>query len=147
MEDVFKFLLVAAFIIIGLARQFKKETGGNAGENPGTPVPDADEHPGTPAPDGGLSLPGHRRDNTYRHPEDSTYGGYIPESPPPVKKPEPAHRSYAPPKNKRACGKASPPPSASLPQEPDEATSEYGIHSAEEARRAIIWSEILQRKY
>ena len=28
-----------------------------------------------------------------------------------------------------------------------ETDSEYSIHSAEEARKAIIWSEILQRKY
>lgn len=34
----------------------------------------------------------------------------------------------------------------SLPNEPD-TESEYAISSAEEARRAIIWSEILQRKY
>lgn len=37
-------------------------------------------------------------------------------------------------------------PAALFPQEP-ETESEYAIRSAEEARRAIVWSEILQRKY
>ena len=45
----------------------------------------------------------------------------------------------APPKQK-----ISPPPSV---QQKPETDSEYAIHSAEEARKAIIWSEILQRKY
>ena len=31
--------------------------------------------------------------------------------------------------------------------EPVDASSEFEIHSAEEARKAIIWGEILQRKY
>lgn len=31
--------------------------------------------------------------------------------------------------------------------EPTEASSQFEIHSAEEARKAIIWREILQRKY
>lgn len=162
MEEVFKFLLVAAFIVIGLVRQFKKDAGNNAGENPGMPVPNADmslpdanEDSGTLAPGADAPLPKYREDSTYGqrggnthgHRGENIYGGYIPESPPRMKKPKPAYRNYAPPKNKRNCGKASPPPSASLPQESDETTPEYGIHSAEEARRAIIWAEILQRKY
>ena len=32
MEDVFKFLLVAAVIVIGLVKQFKKEANKNAGK-------------------------------------------------------------------------------------------------------------------
>ena len=43
---------------------------------------------------------------------------------------------------------ASPTPPASIrPTDTDEPTSEYAIRSAEEARKAIIWSEILHRKY
>ena len=106
MEDVFKFLLVAAVIVIGLVKQFKKEANKNADKSPDIPMPDVDN----PLPEywGG-----------------DTYGGFIPEGPKPAEKPKPASR----------------------PQESDEVTSEYGIHSAEEARKAIIWSEILQRKY
>ena len=106
MEDVFKFLLVAAFIVIGLVRQSKKKSGDNADEDSGMPLPDAD-----------MPLPEPWKGSTCEHREDDT------------------------------SGKDAPPPPSSFPQESDEATPEYGIHSAEEARKAIIWSEILQRKY
>ncbi len=126
MEDVFKFLLVAAVIATGLIRQFKKETNKNADKSPGIPMPDVDN----PLPEnwGG-----------------GTYGGFIPEGPKPTNKPKTVSKTSA--KSKYTSIKASPPSPASHPQEPDEATSEYGIHSAEEARKAIIWLEILQRKY
>ncbi|WP_348768186.1 hypothetical protein [uncultured Bacteroides sp.] len=126
MEDVFKFLLVAAVIATGLIRQFKKETNKNADKSPGIPMPDVDN----PLPEnwGG-----------------GTYGGFIPEGLKPTNKPKTVSKPSA--KSKYTSIKASPPSPASHPQEPDEATSEYGIHSAEEARKAIIWSEILQRKY
>lgn len=126
MEDVFKFLLVAAVIATGLIRQFKKEANKNAGKSPGMPMPDVDN----PLPeDWGRD----------------TYGGFIPEGPKPAEKPKTASKPSA--KAKYTSIKASPPCPASRPQESDEATSEYGIRSAEEARKAIIWSEILQRKY
>ncbi len=120
MEDVFKFLLVAAVIVIGLVKQFQKEANKNADKSPDIPMPDVDN----PLPEywGG-----------------DTYGGFIPGGPKPVSKPSA--------KSKHTSIKASPPSPASRPQESDEVTSEYGIHSAEEARKAIIWSEILQRKY
>lgn len=125
MEDVFKFLLVAAVIAIGLVKR-KKEANKNADKSPGMPMPDIDN----PLPEywGG-----------------DTYGGFIPEGPKPAEKPKPVSEPRA--KSKYTSIKASPPSPASCPQESDEATSEYGIHSAEEARKAIIWSEILQRKY
>ena len=126
MEDVFKFLLVAAVIVIGLVKQFKKEANKNADKSPDIPMPDVDN----PLPEywGG-----------------DTYGGFIPEGPKPAEKPKPVSKPSA--KSKHTSIKASPPSPASRPQESDEVTSEYGIHSAEEARKAIIWSEILQRKY
>ena len=74
-----------------------------------------------------------------------TYGGFIPEGPKPTEKPKPVSKPSA--KSKHTSIKASPPSPASRPQESDEVTSEYGIHSAQEERKAIIWSEILQRKY
>ena len=69
MEDVFKFLLVAAVIATGLIRQFKKETNKNADKSPGIPMPDVDN----PLPEnwGG-----------------GTYGGFIPEGPKPTNKPK-----------------------------------------------------------
>lgn len=126
MEDVFNFLLVAAVIAIGLVKQFKKEANKSAGKSPAMPMPDIDN----PLPE---------------YWGRDTYGGFIPEGPKPAEKPEPVSKPSAKPKYTSI--KASPPSPASRPQESDEATSEYGIHSAEEAKRAIIWSEILQRKY
>ena len=70
MEDVFKFLLVAAVIVIGLVKQFKKEANKNADKSPDIPMPDVDN----PLPEywGG-----------------DTYGGFIPEGPKPAEKPKP----------------------------------------------------------
>ena len=42
---------------------------------------------------------------------------------------------------------AQPSPSHSNHEEPSATENDFTIHSAEEARRAIIWGEILQRKY
>ena len=125
MEDVFKFLLVAAVMVIGLVKQFKKEANKNADKSPDIPMPDVDN----PLPEywGG-----------------DTYGGFIPEGPKPAEKPKPVSK---PSPSSTLPMTVSPPSPASRPQESDEVTSEYGIHSAEEARKAIIWSEILQRKY
>ena len=85
----------------------------------------ADKSPDIPMPDADNPLPEYWGGDTY--------GGFIPEGPSS--------------KSKHASMRTSPPSPASSPQESGEATSEYGIHSAEEARKAIIWSEILQRKY
>ncbi|MDE5711591.1 hypothetical protein [Bacteroides sp.] len=120
MEDIFKFLLVVGFIAIGIVKQYKKEADKNA--KPDAPVPD---------------LTGN----------DTTYGGYIPEGP---QKPQKARKAGKKGKAKAAfqtpgnSTHSAPPPTE--PQESEEA-SEFSIRSAEEARKAIIWSEILQRKY
>ena len=56
------------------------------------------------------------------------YNGYNPENPGPEVPP--------------VC-----PNTDNMSPEPTEASSQFEIHSAEEARKAIIWGEILQRKY
>lgn len=38
-------------------------------------------------------------------------------------------------------------PSSQAPDSSEEAEQDFGIYSLEDARRGIIWSEILQRKY
>ena len=88
MEDVFKFLLVAAVIVIGLVKQFKKEANKNADKSPDIPMPDVDN----PLPEywGG-----------------DTYGGFIPEGPKPAEKPKPVSKPSA--KSKHTSIKASPP--------------------------------------
>ena len=76
MEDVFKFLLVAAVIVIGLVKQFKKEANKNADKSPDIPMPDVDN----PLPEywGG-----------------DTYGGFIPGGPKPAEKPKPVSKPSA----------------------------------------------------
>ncbi len=125
MDGILQFLLIAGIIVIGIVKQFKKEAKKNADNNPAMPLPDVD--------------------NPLPECWGKTYGGYIPEGPEVAEKPKPVSKPSA--KSKHTSIKASPPSPASRPQESDEVTSEYGIHSAEEARKAIIWSEILQRKY
>ena len=143
MEEVFKFLLIAAVIVIGIVKQFKKEAKKNSGNGPAMPIP-TEESP-LPEQWGG-----------------DTYGGYIPEGPKeePVIKVEKKKTApkpflsdpYTPTGSKGTSSYSKTtttnqnisPPVPEL-QENDE--SEFTIHSAEEARRAIVWSEILQRKY
>ena len=152
MEDVLKFLLIAGVIIIGIVKQFKKEAKKNADKKPVMPMP----QPEATTMDEPTSLP----ENWGK-----TYGGYIPEGPPsenvmPVEKKKSIQKNSSSSKSflpgtatergsrftdNSSKQKISPPATAD-PQAP-EPTSEYSIHSAEEARRAIIWSEILQRKF
>ena len=146
-DGILQFLLIAGIIVIGIVKQFKKEAKKNADNNPAMPLPEGEiDEDAMPIPQSW----------------GKTYGGYIPEGPEVETTPAPATKKEyqfssskhifggdsantspkpvtAPPKQK-----ISPPPST--PQTP-KADSEYSIHSAEEARKAIIWSEILQRKY
>lgn len=123
MEDFLKFLAIAGVIAFGIFRQFAKEKAKNAENEHNMPMP--------------------------------PYETYEVELPPIVEKP----RKQTPKSKKQALphegvrtthvplssSAIAPPP----PMQADEevSDSEFSIHSAEEARRAIIWSEILQRKY
>ncbi len=138
MEDIFKFLFVIAIIAVGFIRQAKKEAKKKAANSPTMP----------------------RKENPV--PEswnDGTYGGFIPEGPQPevtiIPEKKEKHKSsksksFIPThttgtfsdRTDSSSNYNSPPTSI----EADE-KSEFEIHSVEEARRAIIWSEILQRKY
>lgn len=138
MEDVFKFLLVAVVIVIGLVRQFKKEAKKKSANKPVVPIPN------TGMDDNSFPPYTARR---------GTYGGYIPEGPQTMEQSggKKGGTAMKPGSPKAATSLYTPiQPQDSPPivetSESDERT-EYGIHSAEEARRAIIWSEILQRKY
>lgn len=129
MEEVLKFLAIIAVIVAGIVSQVRKEAKKNAANTPRVPMPDAPQQ-----------MPDYRNDDTY--------GGFIPKGPDPIathtpKKPKKTsssrHSSPTPPKPKET-------PPEEITQETDD-TSDFNIRSAEEARRAIIWSEILQRKY
>ncbi|MBD9094431.1 MAG: hypothetical protein EGQ20_18170 [Bacteroides oleiciplenus] len=147
MDGILQFLLIAGIIVIGIVKQFKKEAKKNADNSPAMPIPEEDmDDTAMPIPQGW----------------GKTYGGYIPEGPEQEPEPAPiAKKEYQFSASKHIFGrdsedvhpqhaatppkqKISPPPPASQNPATD---SEYSIHSAEEARKAIIWSEILQRKY
>lgn len=138
MEDVFKFLFVIAIIAVGFIRQAKKEAKKKAADSPAMP----------------------RKENPL--PEswnDGTYGGYIPEGPQPEvavispkkndnrksSKSKPTHTTGTLSDRIDSSSNYNSPPTATS-QEAEE-QSEFEIHSVEEARRAIVWSEILKRKY
>ena len=147
MDGILQFLLIAGIIVIGIVKQFKKEAKKNADNKPAMPLPEEEiDEDAMPIPQGW----------------GKTYGGYIPEGPEAEAAPAPTtKKEYQFSASKHIFGgdsanvspkdatvspkqKISPPPSAPQTSDTD---SDYSIHSAEEARKAIIWSEILQRKY
>lgn len=142
MEDILQFLFIAGLLAIGIARQYKKEAKKNADSKPTLPVPEIEFEKEILPEDWGK-----------------TYGGYIPEGPasqPMMQTSKPTKKQKTTPpkpflKGESAYQPLVMPPSDSQPMNStsseSEEKSDYQIHSAEEARRAIIWSEILQRKY
>jgi len=140
MEDFFKFLLVMSVIVIGIVKQFKKEAQKNADKKPAMPMPDAN-----------TSLPEYQYEDTDRE--------FIPEGP--ETEPEFIYRPSAKPNRQTHDRKqsfqpetsasssssinVSSPPISDSQDSGD--TSDFGIHSAEEARKAFVWSEIFRRKY
>lgn len=134
MEDILKFLLVAGVLVVAFIRQARKEAQKKQASRP--PVMPRPETPPSDHPDGQ---------------KDQTYGGYIPEGPPPAPAAPPSPKSRrtaatVPPKTPRRQDTPVPPPPAKTPETEDN-SSDFRIQSVEEARRAIIWGEILNRKY
>ena len=130
MEDVLKFLLVAAVLVMAFIRQVRKEAQKKAPQQPAVPLPDE----ASPLP----------------HPEkeDHTYGGYIPQGPAPEPKPAPRPRPMLNLEGQRTTRTRQPEKSDKAPSLQEKAGDEdFRIQSVEEARRAIIWGEILSRKY
>ncbi|MCL1616044.1 hypothetical protein M3090_06505 [Bacteroides sp. ET71] len=129
MEDFLKFLLVAAVVVIGIVRQSQKEAKKKAAQQP--PRPQADTVPPFPTPEE----------------EDGTYGGYIPVGP--ASKPEPAVRPkpVTRPEGLRTTTQPKAPgtPTPGTPNNTD--ADDYQLRSPDDVRRAIVWSEILKRKY
>ena len=146
MDGILQFLLIVGIIVIGVVKQFKKEAKKNAENRPAMPVPEND------IDEGALPIP---------EAWGNTYGGFIPEGPAPqIPSVSTTKEEYQFSASKHIFGgdstNTSPKPVTAPPkqktsppsvQQKPETDSEYAIHSAEEARKAIIWSEILQRKY
>lgn len=131
MDEFVQFLFVIAIIAVGIVQQYRKEARKKKAEQP--PIPPVTSTSWPPEPEE----------------TDETYGGYIPAAPEPETAPKPfiepaVHKTAPqPPQRKQAVAT---PPVNNVPATPTGATEDYGIHSVEEARRAIIWSEILNRK-
>lgn len=135
MDEFVQFLFVIAIIAVGIVQQYRKEARKKKAEQP--PIPPVTSTSWPPEPEE----------------TDETYGGYIPAAPEPETAPKPAPKPFIepavhktapqPPQRKQAVAT---PPVNNVPATPTGATEDYGIHSVEEARRAIIWSEILNRK-
>ena len=147
MDDIVKFLFVVAIIAVGIVQQYRKEARKKAAEQ--RPAPPVTSMPWPPETKEADEM-------------DETFGGYIPEGPPAA--PEPIEETVAPSTAGKhlqpqkavqptaydthtqptVCGTLAQPTVCDTPAQPE--TEDYGIHSVEEARRAVIWSEILKRK-
>ncbi len=121
MEDIIQFLLIIGFIAIGIFRQVAKAKSKNEAENE-IPMPIPVPPPFT---DPSVIQKAPQKTNKKRN-----------QFTPPIE--EGVRTTHVPP--------ISAPPQQTTETEPAD-RSEFAIDSPEEARRAIIWSEILQRKY
>lgn len=145
MEDIFKFLLVAGIIVVGIIKQFRKEA--QSSEAP--PVDEND-----------MPLP-HEANPLPENWGGETYGGYIPEGPKPEERVQPAPQQrktsrpepFIPRRDRQTSSYRINPtsqptaPPAPAGQEADRAATDFDLQSIEEVRRGIIWAEILNRKY
>lgn len=145
MEDFFKFLLIAGVIIVGIVKEVNKSK--KKKEKPLAPsmpprtvtVPEA-----VPMPEAWRGLDELLQSIPSQRPT-------APISPPPSKTKKKKEisvesslaNSAAQDKRNSQAGSHYDAPSQSA----DNETGDYAIQSAEDARRAIIWGEILQRKY
>lgn len=139
MDGIVQFLIIAGIIVIGIVKHLKKETEKNAEEEPDILV---NKKAGTQE----VFIPNYEK----------KYGGYIPENtlfeqpkanvipkskPKKEKQTSSSHHNATipPPKNTSST--------KSSVSQASETASDFDIHSIEEVRKAVIWSEILQRKY
>ncbi len=142
MEDFLKFLLIAGVILVGISKEVNKN--GKAkkarAKRPVSPMPSPVEAPpdSVPIPEawGKIELP----DELLR--------------PIPRKQPaaQPSSKQQYPrqktPEQQRKKEEVSVAASlADTPHDSSDNKDDFAIHSVEEARRAIIWGEILHRKY
>ncbi len=125
MEDILQFLFIAGFIIISIVGQLKKESKKSTDNQFDTPLPEEEiDEDAMPVPQSwGRSYADH---TTEKLP------------------PKAVHKLTASPRTAPPKKVSSSPPPA--PQASD-SNPDYSIHSVEEARKAIIWSEILRNKW
>ena len=156
MEDFLKFLLIAGVILVGIFKEVNKNSKSKKATNkrPVSPMPSPDEIAPNPVP-----MP-----ETWSMPKslDELFQP-IPIEPAAPKRTSQQVSKKAPKQKKKkeeVSVAASIAHSAAQdelnnrqsshyndPHESSDNKEDFTIHSAEEARRAIIWGEILQRKY
>ena len=141
MEDILKFLLVVGVLVLGIARQSAKKTMKDSRPGPDIPTPDTGHPQPEPWEDGNSGTP--RPASTETRGEPAPYAFQPSDT---RKQPEGKSRtSRRKPETPPHTAHNVPPQTTDL-QEAEQA-SEFSIRSAEEARKALVWSEILQRKY
>lgn len=122
MEDIMQFLVIAGIIAFGVYRQYAKEQAKKSGNEHSMPLPKSEmEAPMMPPPPPKQTV---KKEKQQPLPVEGVRTTHNPRSH------NSSNTAAAPPVQKEEAG-----------------DNEFSIHSAEEARRAIIWSEILQRKY
>lgn len=146
MEDFLKFLLIAGVILVGIFKEVSKNNKSKKTQNkrpvpPPAPSPVEVDPDATPIPDfWGRSRP---MDELLQP---------IPIEPPapkpaPKKKKKEEISVAASIANSSAQDKRNTKQGSHYDHPEPDGDQDFSIHSVEEARRAIIWGEILQRKY
>lgn len=133
MDDILQFLVIAGAIAFGIFRQFKKTEANKSEKRIPTPTPEFEYETYEPENKPEFEpviLP--KKTSVQDIPKKKTASAYQPVLP-------------LTEEGTRATAHAL--SSSSLDDETSPNENEYAIHSREEAERAIIWSEILQRKY
>ena len=155
MEDFLKFLLIAGVILVGIFKEVSKNNKSKKTQNkrpvPPTPSPVEVDPDATPIPEfwgkGSKVLDDFLQSLPVEQPAPKPAPKPTPKPTPKKKKEEisvAASIANSSAQDKRNTKQGS---HYDHP-ETDNSNQEYfSIHSAEEARRAIIWGEILQRKY
>ena len=151
MEDFLKFLLIAGVILVGIFKEVSKNNKSKKTQNkrpvPPTPSPVEVDPDATPIPEfwgrGSKVLDDFLQSLPVEQPAPKP-------APKPTKKKKKEEISVAASiANSSAQDKRNTKQGSHYdhPETDNSNQEDFSIHSAEEARRAIIWGEILQRKY
>ena len=120
MEDILQFLVIAGILAFGIFRQFNKEKAKKQEEKNAMPAPEYEYE----------YEPEIEEKPLFEEPQKTVMA-----HPKPFLSEEGTRSTHIPVRNTQTGKKA------------EASKNNFSIHSAEEARRAIIWSEILRRKY
>lgn len=137
MEDIISIVFIAGMIIVSILKSAKESQ---------------------------EEKKGHGKTPSRRHPLPENWGGEVIEmpatetasTPPPIHTPPPFTptaspvRDTVPPPPRRK--RTTPPPlhptdTQTQPEQPADSNNDFRLDSVEEARRAIVWGEILRRKF